>query len=129
MKDRPVNITINRHLNDSLMFDFGDSQASQRNQTDFNPESHPNTKLIAGYLDPEWTKIIKERNNKATKTRMLNQEQKSLLAMDKEMKKAAKTGKELMPQDKVLNLKMTYTLSKTLREVEAEGLEVVKKRS
>jgi hypothetical protein len=33
------------------------------------------------------------------------------------MKKAAKAGKELIPQEKVLNLKMTYGMSKTLREV------------
>lgn len=45
------------------------------------------------------------------------------------MRNDAKTGRELMPQEKVMNLKMTYDMSKTLREVQANGLEVVKKRS
>ena len=45
------------------------------------------------------------------------------------MKKAARAGKEFMPQERVINLKMTYGMNKTLREVQTDGLEVVKRRS
>jgi len=42
----------------------------------------PKTKLIAGYVNPEWTKKIKERNEKAFKKRHLSQDKKNLLAED-----------------------------------------------
>lgn len=77
--------------NDSLMFNFGDSQLTQR-KDDYNKEPKPKTKLIAGYVDPEWTKIIQERNEKTFIKRNLNKDQK-LLAQDKAIKAMAKEGK------------------------------------
>jgi len=75
----------------------------------------PKTKLIAGYVDPEWTKIIQERNEKASNKRHLSQDRKNLLAGDKIIKAMAKEGKSLDPMEKVLSLNMTYGMNNTVK--------------